>query len=280
MREYYDEAPVTSSARGMPTPAVLGLLIACIALYILRLIPALAGAVDHWCVMVPALVLVSGEVWRAVTYLFIHVTPLHLLFNMLMLWMFGPNLESRWGTGRFLAFYITCGALAPLLLSPLAWHHPVAGASGAILALLTAYAWYNPRGQILLFFVIPMPLWLAVVLTGVVSLALAQVDNSVAHLTHLGGILVALAWLASEKHAAGLYFRLAAAQSRWHDETRLQQVADRQRGYAEQVDPILKKISQQGMSSLTARERATLDNASRRKRERGTDDQVIPFQRR
>src|SRR5947209_1832776 len=68
---------------------------------------------DHF-VLVPSLVLQSFAIWQVVTYLFLHGGPMHLLWNMLALWMFGAELERTWGTPRFLKFYFACGVIAGL----------------------------------------------------------------------------------------------------------------------------------------------------------------------
>jgi membrane associated rhomboid family serine protease len=80
----------------------------------------------------------NGEWWRLLTYGFLHGSPIHLLFNMLMLWWFGRALEGLLGRGRFLAIYvlsILAGAAGALLLSP---GNPTIGASGAVFGILGA----------------------------------------------------------------------------------------------------------------------------------------------
>jgi len=94
-----------------------------------------------------------GHIWQLVTYMLIHdpVGPFHAIFNILFCWMFGAEFESRWGTKRFLRFYILCGALAGVFvliwgaLVPGEWGKLTLGSSGAVYALFAAYAVIFPN---------------------------------------------------------------------------------------------------------------------------------------
>lgn len=141
------------------------------------------------------------ELWRLVTYMFLHGDPLHLLFNMLALWMFGTELERIWGTRFFLRYYFATGVGAGLLTvlfsyMPFAvaqqlYYADVIGASGAIYGLLLAYALYFPDRQILMFMVFPIAVKYAVIIMGAMAFYSSLTDNSgVASATHLGGLLV------------------------------------------------------------------------------------------
>ena len=110
--------------------------------------------------------------WRLFTSQFLHADWLHLIFNMLFLWVFGNNIEDRLGRIRFLPFYLLCGALAGLAQaladpdSPV----PLIGASGAIAGVLGAYLVLYPRVRVwtvvLPFFFLPfkIPAWLWLVI--------------------------------------------------------------------------------------------------------------------
>ncbi len=138
------------------------------------------------------------EPWQLLTYSFLHdsANPLHLLFNMLALVMFGGDVERVWGRNRFLTYYFTCvlsAALAQLLVTY--WvgsYGPTIGASGGVFGLLLAFGLLFPRRTVLLIFPpIPMPAWLFVTVYGVLELFLGVTgaQGDVAHFAHLGGML-------------------------------------------------------------------------------------------
>ena len=112
-------------------------------------------------VLVPALVVHAFAIWQPVTYLFLHGGIMHLVWNMLALWMFGAELERTWGTQRFLRFYFACGIIAGLtvIVASLIFGgmgDQTLGASGAILGLLVGYAIMFPDRTLLFGFLIPM----------------------------------------------------------------------------------------------------------------------------
>jgi membrane associated rhomboid family serine protease len=140
------------------------------------------------------------------TYMFIHGNFWHLFFNMLALWFFGPPLEVRWGTPMFVKYYLFSGFLAGALhglITPLIPAQAVSapywmiGASGAVFAVLLAFAYYYPNQRILLWFVIPVPAQVLVTIMGVLALfyVLAEPGSHVSHLTHLAGLAFGYLWL-------------------------------------------------------------------------------------
>ena len=157
--------------------------------------------------LVPSYVLENWSVWRFATYMFVHAGPMHILFNMLTLWMFGTELERIWGTRFFVKFYFVCGIGAAVItvlvsLLPFAPTHQlyrsnIVGASGAVYGLLLAYALYFPNRQIYMYFVFPIPVRIFVLIMGGLAFMSAMSDNGggVANATHLGGLLVAYVYL-------------------------------------------------------------------------------------
>ncbi|HET7595420.1 MAG TPA: rhomboid family intramembrane serine protease [Burkholderiales bacterium] len=135
--------------------------------------------------------------WQLVTYSFLHGNLLHLLVNMLALYMFGSDVERVFGERRFLAYYLVCvvtAALAQLLVSAMSGSppYPTVGASGGVFGVLLAFALYFPHRTVMLVFPpIPMPAWLFVTLYGVLELYLGITGTQagVAHFAHLGGML-------------------------------------------------------------------------------------------
>jgi membrane associated rhomboid family serine protease len=142
--------------------------------------------------LVPGLVHM-GEWWRVVTSGFLHIGPIHLVFNMLALWMLGRDLEIVLGRGRFLALYLVSmlgGATAVMLFY--APNEQVAGASGAVFGLMGALAVVlrklrAPAGQV--FGIIGLNVLISVVLPGISLIG------------HLGGLVVGAAATAALVHA-------------------------------------------------------------------------------
>ena len=264
------------------------ILIATIAVWVCQLLPGIGGSVSALCDLVPYKTFSQGQVWRLFTYLFLHdpAGPFHILFNMLTLWMFGVELEQQWGTRRFVYFYCIAGVCSGLfsiftIASPAMWFTPVIGASGAVLALLTVYALYFPDRKILLFFLFPVNVLVAVAIFGFISLmGSMQSAGNVSHLTHLGGIAVGFFYV---KGLPWVRDRLSAARARAEAAGRRseQRRRDRDERYFERVvDPILKKISASGMESLTEEEKLALQDASKRKKkEAGGPGNILPFKR-
>jgi membrane associated rhomboid family serine protease len=157
--------------------------------------------------LLPAAVVEQLYVWQLFTYMFLHGSVLHLLFNMLSLWMFGAQLERIWGTQAFLKYYVVTGAgaavltvlfsLAPLAVGATLYGGVIIGASGAVFGLLLAYALRFPNVPILLYFLFPIPAKYFVLIIGAVSFyASATGDGGgVANATHLFGLLVGYAYL-------------------------------------------------------------------------------------
>jgi membrane associated rhomboid family serine protease len=159
--------------------------------------------------LVPAYVLRDAKLWQVATYMFVHGGLFHILFNMLALWMFGTELERVWGTRYFLKFYFVSGIGAGILtvlfsLLPFGFalqlqHSIVIGASGAVYALLLAYAMYFPDRPIYMYFVFPIPARIFVLIMGVIAFysSVADSGGGIASATHLGGLAVGYAYLKS-----------------------------------------------------------------------------------
>ncbi len=153
--------------------------------------------------LMPAAVTQGLQVWRLVTYMFLHGGIAHLLFNMLGLWMFGAELERVWGTRYFLKFYFLTGigsaaltVLVSVALFPGLFNTTIIGASGAIYGLLLAYGLHFPNRPIYMYLVFPIPAKYFVLIMGAIAFYSSLADNSgVASVTHLGGIIVGYAML-------------------------------------------------------------------------------------
>jgi membrane associated rhomboid family serine protease len=214
----YDNVPT----RRFPVVTV-GLIAVCVAVWVFELLaPAFGisrGEIYVYAGAIPLEIstrtdLVPGDpvTWWAslFTSMFLHGGWLHVIFNMLFLWIFGNNVEDTMGRLRFLVFYLLCGlaaAVAQVAIDP-ASTVPTIGASGAIAGVLGAYIVLFPRAKVLsviplfIFFpVIMVPAWVLLIiwfgwqlLQGLVALG-AQTE--VAFFAHVGGFVAgaALVWL-------------------------------------------------------------------------------------
>ena len=268
------------------SPMVKTLLIANVVVYVLELLPGIGRLLLQWGTMVPVQTFARGQIWRLVTYMFLHdqQTPFHLLFNMLALWMFAQEIETEWGSGRFLRFYFIAGigsgcfSLFHLFSATMKWTG-VIGASGAVLALLTVYAVWYPHRKVLLFFIIPVNIRVVVIGYALLSLFGTLAPRGVvSHITHLGGILVAIGYLRLYPFITERFRSYAALRDERHMRRNAEATAARKRLYEERIDPILEKISREGMDSLTAEERRMLKKmAGSKDREYLKKNKIIPF---
>jgi membrane associated rhomboid family serine protease len=144
-------------------------------------------------VMNPRAVL-AGEVWQLFTYMFSHADLTHLLVNMLGLLFFGTQVERELGSKEFLLYYLLTGFLAGVFsfaayLAAGAYSVYLLGASGAVFAVLLAFATIHPEAEIYIWGIIPIRAPLMVLGYTAIELGsqLFSFRNSVAHLTHLAG---------------------------------------------------------------------------------------------
>jgi membrane associated rhomboid family serine protease len=267
------------------TRAVKILLIANLVMFLFQIIPWIGGWVSTFGALIPYETFARGQLWRLFSYMFLHDTgsPFHILFNMLVLWMFGVEIEHLWGSARFTGFYLICGAGSALfsiinVFNDMRFVH-VIGASGAVLGVLTVYAYYFPARQVLLFFILPINIRIVVIGYALFSL-FGSIQNNrsvISHLTHLGGIVVAFLYLKTYPAIATWYEELRSTRSQHSARERAEQTAQRKRYFESTVDPILEKIAKQGMESLTKQERRILEEASRTDRDRLKKNKILPF---
>jgi membrane associated rhomboid family serine protease len=243
------------------TPVVRALLIANVAMFFVQYtMPALANAF----VFVPRYILLQP--WSIVTYMFLHGGLMHLAFNMLALFFFGPRVEERIGSRRFTILYFLSGisgAILSFFFSPGA---AIVGASGAVFGVTLAFAYYWPDALIYIWGIIPVPARMMVVLTTVFSLwsGFGGAGGNIAHFAHLGGYAGAylyLKWLERSRASFKRQATSAPAEathrlSGWRsiDRTKIHEVN------RDEVDRILDKISATGLGSLTPQERLFLSN--------------------
>lgn len=130
--------------------------------------------------------------WQLISYSFLHGSFLHLFFNMFILWMFGVQVENRWGSQRFGSFYFLCvvgAALTHMLFvsSPV----PTIGASGGVYGVLLAFGMMFPNQPIYLWFLFPIRAKWFVIAIGALELysAVQGTEAGVANFAHLGGMV-------------------------------------------------------------------------------------------
>ena len=179
------------------TPVVKNLLIANVLVFIAQLY---FSSIDRPLELYGALWPVrSGnfKVWQLVTYMFMHAGWMHLIFNMIGLYMFGMTLENFWGSKRFLQFYIICGLIAggtQLALQGGSLYS--LGASGAIMGILAGFAYLFPNTELYIYF-IPIPVKAKYAISGFILLDLfgavvPREGDQIGHYAHLGGALAGL----------------------------------------------------------------------------------------
>ncbi len=216
------------------------------------------------------------NVYRLLTYGFLHSPNdmWHVVLNMWALWLFGKDVESRYGSREFLAFYlmaiVAAGSIWTLAEIPSAQPAVVLGASGGVAAVLVLYALNFPHRMMLFMLIIPMPMWvLAIIIIGMDvmgAMGRSQAGN-VAFTAHLGGALFGF-----------LYYQLGWRFERWLPSAgwakrlkpgpKLRVLQPDAEGEMDsetesRVDAILKKIQEQGQDSLTYGERRFLEQASK-----------------
>jgi membrane associated rhomboid family serine protease len=182
---------------GAVTPAVKFLLITNTAVFFLQLF--LSNDLLFLFGLVPARVWQNFYVWQLFTYQFLHGGLFHLLFNMLALWMFGCDLERRWGSQFFLKYYfvsVVGGGILNTLFLP-GQVAPSIGASAGIYGILLAYGLIYPNQIVYFYFLFPIKMKHFVWIIGGIAFysSIASGQGGIAHLAHLGGMLFGYLYL-------------------------------------------------------------------------------------
>lgn len=245
------------------TPVVKWLLIINLAVFILAYF---SNTIDtfllNWFSVKPESPRKALQLWRVITYQFLHSTDElgHILFNMLGLYFFGTMLEGIWGSRKFIIFYLICGAAGGVLYLVLALSNVLTpaqliGASGAILGMLAAGAIMFPNATVILY-IFPMRFWILAVILGMVSiLNLFGGDNKGGEIAHLGGMAAGAVYVLSDSWREKLKFRYSAG--RWEKKIAMQ------RNLQVELDRILDKVHKSGIHSLTFKEKRTLKQATK-----------------
>lgn len=182
------------------------------------------GWIIHNLGLVPYDVVFRGKLWQPLTYMFLHGDLWHLLINMLMLWMFGCDLERAWGRVRFYRYYLITGVGAAVCIVLIKFAAsiggiarsdiPTVGASGAIFGILIAAAILFPDKQVWLFpLPVTLPMRAFVFIMGLIAFfgTLGSGGDGISHIAHLGGMLVGYLYL----RRGSYFYRVRNTYSDW-----------------------------------------------------------------
>ena len=232
------------------------------------------------------------ELWRYVTYMFIHVDFMHFFFNMLMLWMFGSEVAEWMGTRHFVSMYFFCGIFAALFSFFMCLlgltNNPIIGASGALMGIFVAYYKFFPERMLLMFFIIPMKIKHAMWVMIALDIFFANSGDMIAHFAHLGGVVAGFLYMALYQNSpngsllSGLSRlfsrntdkfsgRSSSGSSYGSDNAEEPEVLEGEVFYVDEqkrMDDILRKVEREGIQSLTESEREFLLRAGDKLRRR------------
>jgi len=266
------------------TPVVKWLIITNVAVFLLDIM--FDDRIREWGWFTIDSAVGHGQVWKFLTFQFLHEHVLHVLFNMLGLYFFGPWAERWWGGRRFLAFYLLCGCAGAVFYTLLSWLGvlkpvmgvpldlmPLVGASAGIYGILVGVAVIAPDLRVMLYFP-PIEMSMRQLAMVVLAIAAATVvlglgPNAGGEAGHLGGAIL------------GFLLMRQPGLLRWADwrgpgveiirpkafgvrtEAKLRPRTDIDLSSQAEMDRILDKISQQGFQSLTESEREVLQHIAK-----------------
>jgi membrane associated rhomboid family serine protease len=227
---------------GGMTPAIRALLYINIAVFLLTEFgpDPIAGALMRLFGLWPSSVM-HGWIWQLATYLFLHGGPWHILFNMLNLWMFGVELERRWGTQGFLKYFFITGigagvvtvfvSFLPIPQARGLYDGYTIGASGAVMAVILAWAVIFPDRTLMFMMMFPLRarVYAALMAAIVFYSAIGSSGSGIAHFTHLGGLVVGYLYLKGPRGPRQLRLELQYRLSKWRME-RMRRKFDVHRG--------------------------------------------------
>lgn len=258
---------------GTLTPAVKGILIANLAVFLLQAV--VGDELIYLFGLTPAAIWREFPIWQPLTYMFLHGGLSHIFFNMLMLWMFGGTLESNWGTKYFLRYYFITGVgagIASVLLTP-GLDIPIVGASGAIFGLLAAYGLLFPNSQIYIYGLFPIKAKVLVIICAVISFmgSVSPGMSPIAHLAHLSGMLIGVFYLRQDRILRWLARKIKGVQA--EQTVKKEKKQERSEDYLRtEVDDLLDKINEVGIENLTSWEKRRLRDASEKLRQMEKDE--------
>jgi membrane associated rhomboid family serine protease len=268
----------------MLTPMVKRLLIANTVIFFVWYVlgPQAQLFIREWFAFQPTLELLSRP-WVVVTYMFLHADLWHLAVNMLILFFFGPPLESKWGGREFLTYFLVCGLGGAALCF---FFQPgyMVGASGGLLGVMLAFAMNWPNAPIYVWGIFPVKAKYLVgffVILDILGARAGVEGGGTAHFAHLGGVLAGFLYLKADwrpreklrqlQRAATKRRRLAIVPRDENGEEHPGRASPGKKprddtALYDRVDAVLDKISAEGMAALTPAELKLLDEVSKRHR--------------
>jgi membrane associated rhomboid family serine protease len=302
-REYYRGETEGSGWFSGPAPATRTIILINVVVFILQLLQK-DGSFQTWFAASSNDIFHRGWVWQLLTATFLHSPDdlWHIFLNMLFLWYVGRELESMYGSRDFVAMYLGAAIFSTFIWAVFDYsgrvHRPMMGASGAVLAAIVIYAMYYPRQKVLLFFVIPVEMWLLlVVYLGIQALQFLQgQDTPIALASHLSGAAYGYLYKTFDLRWSHLpwrrvrrpRFRVIAPEPRekpkvtrpagptWSPNPAAAAKPSTTAVLPEEqldakLDEVLAKIAREGRGGLTEEENRVLLEASRRARDRRSD---------
>jgi len=247
---------------GMLPAFIKAMLIVNTAMFVLQLIYSDITPVLG---LMPARFFIDFPNWlfQPFTYMFLHGGFFHLLFNMFVLWMFGAEIETTWGSRAFGRFYLLAGLSGGIMTLIVNSGQPgvTIGASAAIYGVLVAYWFLFPNRTIYLYFLVPIKVKWAI--PGLMLLEFLIGGARIAHMAHLGGALFAVLYMKSD--FSWLRFGRSIKNLRYRrKEAKLQKNRGKAEDIMKRVDAILDRINEVGIENLTPSERKFLEEASSR----------------
>ena len=207
---------------------------------------------------------INFKTWQLISYMFIHANLLHIVFNLYILWIFGPHIESILGTKKFIIYYFLTGIFSGICcysisFSPL----PTIGASGAIFAIIIAYSYFYPN-RIISFWFIPCKAQTVglILFCSQLILFLLQIkyppshgDGGISYISHLGGMCAGYLYL---KFGRFIIPKIRFLKKK-KEKRKVVNIND--------IDKILDKLKLEGWDGLTDSEKSKLYKASKEKQQ-------------
>lgn len=218
------------------------------------------GFITTYFGLTPALIVEKFFFWQFFTYMFVHGSLLHILFNMYFLLFLGIPIENTWGSKKFVIFYLFTGIGAGItifivnyLLDGSHYVTPTIGASGAIYGVLVAFGFLFPDVELYILFIpVPIKAKYMVFIMGVMNIIPLMTDSTISWSGHLGGIIFGfLYFLITRKR--GISFKSKIIKARLHKEIdrRNASLADKDSELKNMLRAICKKIKENGPEGIS-----------------------------